>query len=312
MSNILQDLFDHKLSYDECGHESFIVEIGPELAQKLLALNFAQNRKLSKEYVNRMSADMKNGEWGLSNDAIVVSNDLQVGNAQHRLNAIVQSKTSQKFIVLFGSPREAFQKFDTGKKRTMEQRITIAGTEISPKECCIIRHAMNDYANSQVGTVQFGYPRHDDMVAQVYLKHKEFLSLVNARKSEGSSFFYAAALKIYAEMIHFGDHFERHHDHDALTRAQLFIDLVVNGYSKSGLPTGPTEIAAIKLRNTIARKKEDKKGRYWNEKNDLRVTITAAYKFMIGEKVVNIVPWKSDPFMSFMNLPTTNSPGYGS
>ena len=49
MSNILQDLFDHKLSYDECGHESFIVEIGPELAQKLLALNFAQNRKLSKE-----------------------------------------------------------------------------------------------------------------------------------------------------------------------------------------------------------------------------------------------------------------------
>ena len=135
-----------------------------------------------------MSTDMKNGEWGLSNDAIVLSNDLQVGNAQHRLNAVIQSKTSQKFIVLFGSPREAFQKFDTGKKRTMEQRITIAGTEISPKECCIIRHAMNDYTNSQVGTEQYGYPRHDDLVASVYLKHKEFFGLVNAKKSEAHHF----------------------------------------------------------------------------------------------------------------------------
>jgi|TARA_Y100000033_G_scaffold29498_1_gene28042 hypothetical protein len=312
MSNILQDLFSRKLSYEDCGHESFIVEIGPELAQKLLALNFAQNRKLSKEYVTRLSTDMKNGEWGLSNDAIVISNDLQVGNAQHRLNAVIQSKTSQKFIVLFGSPKEAFQKFDTGKKRTMEQRITIAGTEISPKECCIIRHAMNDYANAQVGTEQFAYSRHDDLVATVYLKHKEFLDLINARKSSGSSFFHAAALKLYAEMIHYGDHFERKHGHDALTRAQLFIDLVVDGYSKSGVPVTDSEVAALKLRNTIARKKEDKRGRYWNEKNDLRVTITAAYKFMIGQKIENIVPWKSDPFMPFMNLPTTNSPGYGS
>ena len=310
MSNILQDLCDRELSYEQCGHKAFIVEVGPELAQKLLALNFNQNRKLSKEYVTRMSADMKNGDWGLYNDAIVISNDVQVGNAQHRLNAVVQSKTSQKFIVLFGSPKEAFQKFDTGKKRTMEQRITIAGTEISQKECCIIRHAMNDYSNPAVGTVQYGYARHDALVANVFLKHKEFLTLVNAKKPKGSSFFHAAALKLYAEMVHYGDTFEVHHDHDPFTRAQLFIDLCLNGYSTMDMPCGPTEIAALKLRNTIARKKEDKKGQYWNEKNDLRVTVTAAYKFMLGEKVVNLVPYKTDPFMPFLKLPSTNTPGF--
>jgi len=268
MTNILEDLFACQLSYEECGHKSLIVEIGPELAQKLLALNFHQNRKLSKDYVNRLSADMKNGEWTLSNDAIVVSNELQVGNAQHRLNAVVQSKTKQKFLVLFGSTRETFTKFDTGKKRTMEQRITIAGTEISLKECAVIRHAMNDYSSPGVGTVQFGYPRHDALVEKVFLKHKQFLTLTNAKKMPGSSFFHAAALKIYAHMMNsdgyggFGNAWDNgfNHSHDPLTRAKLFIDLCNFGYSKDDIPCGPTEVAAIKLRNSVARKREEKRG----------------------------------------------------
>lgn len=307
MSNILQDLYDCELSFIDCGHRAFIVDVGPALAQKLLAANFHQNRKLSKAYVDRMSADMKNGEWGLSNDAIVVSSDLQIGNAQHRLNAVVQSNTSQKFIVLFGSPKEAFQKFDTGKKRTMEQRITISGTEVSQKECCIIRHSMNDYANPGVGTVQYGYQRHDNLVAATYRKHKEFLTLVHAKQPGGSSFIYAAALKIYAEMLNYSTISLYQHNHHPLTRAQLFIDLCLNGYSSVDIACGSTEIAALKLRNTIARKKEELKGQYWSQKSDFRVTVTAAYKFMLGEKVVNLVPFKSDPFHNFLKTPSTNS-----
>lgn len=305
MSNILQDLHDSELSYADCAHKAFIVEVGPELAQKLLDLNFDQNRKLSQQYVERMSADMKSGQWGLSNDAIVVSDCLQVGNAQHRLNAVIRSKTAQKFIVLFGSPKEAFQKFDTGKKRTMEQRITISGIEISMKECCIIRHAMNDYENPSVGTVQFGYPRHDSLVAQTYKKHKHFLNIVGATKPAGSAFIYAGALKLYAEMMHYNNALLPH-SHTPHARAQLFIDLCLHGYSTFDIPSGPTEVAALKLRNTIARKKEDLKGQYWSQKYDWRVTMTAAYKFMLGEKVVNLVPYKTDPFHTFLKMPTTN------
>ena len=307
MSNILQDLHDAELSYADCSHKAFIVEVGPKLAQKLLDLNFDQNRKLSQQYVERMSSDMKNGEWGLSNDAIVVSDCLQVGNAQHRLNAVIRSNTAQKFIVLFGSPKEAFQKFDTGKKRTMEQRITISGIEISMKECCIIRHAMNDYENPSVGTVQYGYPRHDTLVAETYKKHKYFLNIVGATKPKGSAFIYAAALKLYAEMIHYNNVL-RPYSHDPLTRANLFIDLCLLGYSTVDLPSGPTEIAAFKLKNTIARKKEDLKGQYWSQKYDWRVTMTAAYKFMLGEKVVNLVPYKTDPFHNFLKMASTNPP----
>lgn len=304
--NILQELQAARLSYDDCGHEAMIVEVGPELAQRLLALNFDQNRKLSKRYVSRLASDMRNGEWGLSNDAIVLSKDLEVGNAQHRLNAIIQSRTSQKFLILFGSPRDSFNKFDTGMKRTMEQRITISGTEISTKECCIVRHAMNDYSHPQVGTVQYGYQRHDALVASTFLKHKQFLELVNAKQPKGPAFFWAAALKMYAEMTHYGDCLNFKHDHDPLTRAQLFVDLCRHGYSSTGIASGPSEIAAHKLRNTIDRKKDGKQNIYWNDKNDLRVTITAAYKFMLGENVVNIVPPKNDPFHDFLDVPSTN------
>ena len=310
MNNILQDLYDCELSFTDCGHKAFIVEVGPELAQKLLNLNFDQNRRLSQPYVERMSSDMKNGNWSLSNDAIVLSDGLQVGNAQHRLNAVIRSNTAQKFIVLFGSPKEAFQKFDTGKKRTMEQRITISGVEISQKECCIIRHTMNDYESPGVGTMQYGYQRHDDLVAETYKKHKQFLRLIGANKPAGSAFIYAGALKIYAEMLHCSNNLLPH-GHDPLTRAKLFVDLCLNGYSTVDISSGPTEVAALKLKNTIARKKEDLKGQYWTQKYDWRVTMTAAYKFMLGEKVVNLVPYKTDPFHDFMQMPTTNSvPGY--
>lgn len=307
MSNILQDLYDCKLSYQQCNHDAFIVEIGPELAQKLLALNFDNNRKLSDGYVKSLSADMRAGDWGLSNDAIVLSEDFQLGNAQHRLNAVVNSGTSQRFIVLFGSPKEAFQKFDTGRKRTMEQRITISGIDISQKECAIIRHAMNSYTHPSVGTVQYGYQRHDELVAQTFLKHKEFLQLVNAHKPGGPSFFWAAALKMYAEMVHHGDRLVFNHGHSPLTRARLFIDLCLNGYSKTDIACGPNEIAALKLRNTISRKKEELKRSYWSDKSDLRVTIVAAYRFMLGDKVQNLALYKTDPFHNFVEMPSTNT-----
>ena len=307
MTEILRRIFDNALSYADCGHDTAIVDVDPDLAQDLLDLNFAQNRTASKEHIDRFATDMKNGEWILSNDAIVLSDDMQVGNAQHRLQAVIQSGTTQRFIVLFGSDKGDFQKLDTGKKRTMEQRITISGIPISQKECSIVRHAMNDYTHPHCGTVEFGYQRHDAAVAEIYLKHKEFLKATNAQKPAGPSFFWAAALKMYAEMVHFGDYYTFKHDHSPLTRARLFIDLCVNGHSDISM-VGPHEVAAIKLRNLKEARKQTNIG--FSDKNALQFTITAAYKFMTGETVKALQRPKSDPFHSFLHMESTNSPDY--
>jgi len=310
VKNILQELIDRDLDYADTGEKAFIVDIDPEMAQRLLNNNFKQNRELSQAHIKALATDMKNGEWALTNDAIVVSQDLETGNAQHRLHAIIESKTTQRFLVLFGVAKETFQKFDTGKKRTMEQRITIGGTNISGKECSVIRHSMNAYTHPQIGTVEFGYPKHDEFVAAAYLKHKEFLTLTNSKSRKGSSFYWAAALKMYAEMIHYKPRNGFQHDHDPLTRAQLFIDICTKNCSNVGIPVGPSEIAAIRLNNLRVARRLDNNTLYWSDKKALRLTIVAAYKFMLGENVQKLMISKQDPFHSFLHMPSTNSSGY--
>lgn len=312
MKNLLQELIDRDLSFNGTGQRAFIVDIDPEMAQRLLNNNFKQNRALSKAHIKTLAADMRNGEWELSNDAIVVSEDLEMGNAQHRLSAIIESQTTQRFVVLFGASREAFQKFDTGRKRTMEQRITIAGINISAKECAVTRHAMNSFTYPHTGTVEFGYSKHDKLVAEFYVKHKEFLTATNSKVSRGSSFYWAAALKMYAEMVHYGNDLVLQHDHDPLTRAQLFIDICTKGCSSVGIPVGPNEYAAIKLNLTRASRKEDNDTLYWSDKKALRLTILAAHKFMSGEVIQKLSLPKQDPFHSFLHMPSTNSPEHAS
>ena len=309
MTTLLQKIHERQLDYEHCGHQTWVIDVDPDLAQDLLDANFENNRVASKDQIDRYATDMKNGEWILSNDAIVVSKDLQVGNAQHRLQAVIESGTTQRFIVLFGSDSEAFTKFDTGKKRTMEQRITIAGTPISQKECSIIRHAMNSYTDPQrTGTQEFAFPRHDTRVAKFYLMHKQFLRATHAYKPAGSSFIWAAALKMYAEMIHYGHQYMFKHDHDPLTRAQLFIDLCRNGLSESGLSIGPQESAAIRLKNM--REDRKKTNQFWCDKTALQLTIVAAHKFMTGDEIKYLKRPASDPFRDFNFMPSTNSADY--
>ena len=69
---------------------------------------------------------------------------------------------------------------------------------------------MNNWSTNEHGTIEFAQPRHDDLVKEIYLKHKQFLYLTNAHKPAGPAFYHAAALKMYAEMIHFNKHHNYH------------------------------------------------------------------------------------------------------
>ncbi|BAQ93484.1 ParB-like nuclease domain containing protein [uncultured Mediterranean phage uvMED] len=285
-----------------------VIDVSPDLAALLLTLNFKNNRILSKTQVVKFAQDMKQGRWHLSNDAITISIDGELLNAQHRLSAVIMSKTTQPFLIAWGYAKSSAQIYDTGKKRSMDERITVGGTKITTKECAIVRHAMNKWSINEHGTIEFAQPRHDELVKQIYLKHKEFLYLTNAHKPAGPAFYHAAALKMYAEMIHFGKHHDYHHDQTPIERAQLFIDVCNHGYSLKGIPVGITESAAFKLRVLRERRQQDKKSvtKYWADKFALQLTVTAAYKFMTGEHVEFLRRPESDPFNNFLKVPSTN------
>lgn len=285
-----------------------IIEVDPNLAEHLLKLNFAENRKQSPQYISRLSADMRDGFWGLSNDAIVVDATGRIINAQHRLNAIIKSGTTQKFILLYNVPRRTAEAIDVGKKRTMHERITVTGRRINLRECAIIRHAMNDYSAATLGTNQYGRNRFDELVADVFSMHSDFLKALGPEAmNNGSSFFHAAALKIFAEMIHGKfDMSYAQHDQSPFVRAQFFLDLCLYGYSKKGLTTYQTDHAALRLKEMRDNRKTDYKGMKWSDKDAFRFTICAAYKFMNAEIVQKLVRSKSDPFTDLVSLPATN------
>jgi len=295
------------VSPENCPENIAIVDITPELADQLLASNFSDNRSVSWEHVKRMAADMKSGLWVLSNDAVCIDENGCMINAAHRMNAVKLSGTTQRFVVVWNMPFSTAQKLDVGRKRTMHERITIAGTRMTIKECAITRHAMNAYAKAALGTVEYAYNRHDALVEKYYRLHSEFLRSMNAKQMSGAAFIKSAALKMYVEMTHYAYKHTFKHDMSAYDRSMLFIDLVENGFSKNDIPVGPAEHSAIKLKNMKERRKADSKGNYWADKDAFQYTVSMAFKFMTGEVVENVSKYKTDPFMDFLEAPTTNS-----
>ena len=96
--------------------------VTPEMAEKLLAMNSKENRKISEVVVRRYESDLLSGRWGITNmDPIGVKLDkngriIELKDGQHRLTAIVRSGVVGKFEFA-EVPPNAFQYLDQGKNR---------------------------------------------------------------------------------------------------------------------------------------------------------------------------------------------------
>jgi hypothetical protein len=96
--------------------------ITPSIAAKYLSKN-ASNRPLQKQWVRELSKRMSDGDWKLSAEPIIFDTDGNLANGQHRLNAVIESGTSQTLMVVRGQPVESFFILDQGKKRSMADAV---------------------------------------------------------------------------------------------------------------------------------------------------------------------------------------------
>lgn len=105
-----------------------LVTIGPELAQEWLD-NYTRklNRNLSSNTVNRFARDMRRGKWIFNGEPLQFDTDGQLMNGQHRLNAVVNSETTQQFLIVTGLPEEAHEGMDSGKPRSPGDVLTLSG-----------------------------------------------------------------------------------------------------------------------------------------------------------------------------------------
>jgi len=92
--------------------------ITPTKAHTWLNRN-TSNRKLRDGWVEKYASDMRAGKWTECIVPIVFYENGDIADGQHRLWAIIESDTPQRFFVLHGLTREAGLNIDTGGGRNL-------------------------------------------------------------------------------------------------------------------------------------------------------------------------------------------------
>lgn len=78
---------------------SYVVTIEPEIANIMLGRN-ASNRRVNGKRVAQYAKTMKDGEWKLTGQPIIVSEDGHIIDGQHRLMAIAASGVTVKVLLV--------------------------------------------------------------------------------------------------------------------------------------------------------------------------------------------------------------------
>lgn len=101
--------------------------ITPQDAKKILKSSNHPNRTLRKARTYIYADDMKNGNWLMTGEPIIMDDDNNLLNGQHRLEAVVLSEIPQDFILVRGIDKKAFIAMDSGQLRTPGDMLTISG-----------------------------------------------------------------------------------------------------------------------------------------------------------------------------------------
>ena len=133
LSLIMSDLtlYDLQKKYEDI--DVSLEFIDPLLAERYLAANFEDNRNTTEKALQELTSEMRSGRFTLSDSAICFDVEGDLVNGQHRLQAIIRSKTIQPLVVIRNLPDESKLILDVGRIRKMNDRITISGTPITIK-----------------------------------------------------------------------------------------------------------------------------------------------------------------------------------
>lgn len=100
--------------------------ITPNMAEKWLAKN-DKNRKLRERKVKHLANIIKKDQWKLNGEAIKFSNDGTLLDGQHRLSAIMVSRTPVKSLVVRGLPVEVMPTIDLMSPRICGDHLKMQG-----------------------------------------------------------------------------------------------------------------------------------------------------------------------------------------
>ena len=131
----MQTELDLHVSYSSMGLRKLygsvscvITRITPEHAAEMLSRN-TKNRSISRPHVISLVKTMTAKDMVFNGQAIVVSEDGELLDGQHRLKACVESGIPFDTLVVYGVKQSAFATIDSGRKRSVGDFLSISGEQ---------------------------------------------------------------------------------------------------------------------------------------------------------------------------------------
>lgn len=104
-----------------------IMTIRPEQAREMLESWNTRNRAKIPATVRTVAKALREGEWQLNGEAIIVCEDGILADGQNRLYGCVEANLPLTSLVAFGLPPSVFKTIDRGRSRDMSCDLSIVG-----------------------------------------------------------------------------------------------------------------------------------------------------------------------------------------
>jgi hypothetical protein len=101
--------------------------LSPCAARLLLESHNGRNRGLKRHQKHFLRGQIESGKFAYNGESIVIGDDNQVMNGQHRLTACAESGLAIEVLMVFGVPADAFVTIDQGARRSGSDVLSIEG-----------------------------------------------------------------------------------------------------------------------------------------------------------------------------------------
>lgn len=104
-------------------------DITPSVAHRLMSVNFDKNRNLKPRAITQYAGAIRAGLFRAGNgESIKIDSLGRLIDGQHRLEGVIEAKTSQIMLVIRGIHPDNLLSLDTGARRTLADAMKIHGT----------------------------------------------------------------------------------------------------------------------------------------------------------------------------------------
>lgn len=102
------------------------VLMSPDMAKELLKTN-NKNRRPSEQHIAYLAGQMMGGAWRENGETIIIGANGMLLDGQHRIAAVILSKTSVPMMIVRGVDETTYATIDMGRKRRTSDILTIEG-----------------------------------------------------------------------------------------------------------------------------------------------------------------------------------------